>query len=76
MSDAEFPNEITPRHFAVLAILREIGELDARIADNQRDVDPSDYFRSQIRVWLERAKEELQRAVVYLQDHADAGGDD
>lgn len=70
---SESPNQITPRHLAVLLILREVREVQERIDDNQRDVNPTDLFRSQIFVHLQRTRELLLLAVAQLEAHA---GDD
>jgi hypothetical protein len=64
------PNQITPRHFAVLLILREIREVRRRLDDDAAvPADPGDLFRSQLRVWLLRTLEELQRAAQFLEDN-------
>lgn len=68
MDEPTSANQLNPRHFAVLLILSRIAEVKQRIKENDEDRDPSNYFRSQIWVWLERTREELQDAITYLQN--------
>ena len=57
------PNQLTPKHYAALLILKSIADIDVQIDNNNTDRLRNNYFRSQIDVWLRRTREELTELV-------------
>lgn len=63
------PNQIRPRHAAVLRVLKLAREVDLDIQAIEAEGDPqNDLFDSQLWVWLHRLREELTRAAQLLRD--------